>query len=105
MKGSHGKFLVLIAVPPTVDPLTAHLAKLPSEVGFEISCRKTLYCSFHMRSRHQPLSHSHQRPRSEEVSDPRSLASLVRTPWEQRPILKKPETSDTRGILSKSHLI
>lgn len=62
-----------------------------------------LYCSFHRRSRHQPLSHSHQRLQSEGGSDPRSLASSVKTPWEQHPIFKESEMLDTYGILNKSH--
>lgn len=74
---------------------STYLVKLPSEVGFEISYHMMLYCSFHTRLRHQPRSHSHQRRQSEEVSDPHSLASSVKTPLEQHPIFKEPETSDT----------
>lgn len=43
-----------------------------------------------MRSRHQPLSGSHPRLQSEEVSDPRSLASSVKTLLEQHPVFKEP---------------
>lgn len=50
-----------------------------------------------MRLRHQPLSRSHQRLQSEEEFDPRSLASSVKTPWEQHPIFKEPETSDKQN--------
>lgn len=81
---------------------STHLAKLPSEAVFEISYRKMLCCSFRMRSRHQPLSHSHQQLQSEEVFDPRSLASSVKTLLEQHPIFKEPETSDIHRILKKA---
>ena len=61
-----------------------------------------LRCSFRMRSRRQPLSHSQQQPQSEGAFDPRSLASSVRTLLEQHPIFKEPETSDTHRILKKA---
>lgn len=83
----------------SIKNYSTHLAKLPSEAAFEISYRKMLYCSFRMRSRHLPLSHSHQRLQSEEVFDPHSLASSVKTLLEQHPIFKEPETSDTHRIL------
>lgn len=71
---------------------STHLVKLPSEEAFEISYRKMLYCSFRMRSGYQPLSRSHQQLQSEEVFDPHSLASSVKTLLEQHPIFKEPET-------------
>lgn len=57
-----------------------------------------------MRSKHQPLLRFHLRPQSEVACDPHSLASSVKTPLEQHPIFKEPETSEICAMLNKLHL-
>lgn len=95
IRGEEKSDIFLHSVPPSYCWIfvlyTTYLTKLPSEVGFETNYHKMLYCSFHRRSRRQPLSHFHQQLRSEEVSGPHSLASSVKTLLEQHPVSKEPE--------------